>query len=203
MNKISRSQQQLLEILRDRTSAYTLEELAGMLGLANKSSVHYNIKQLMQKGFLKTNPSNSSDYIVMDNRDDGVMYLPLYSGAKCGPNGKFVTEHDTSEIPIPSRLFPFDTAQYALAIRTEGSSMEPKIPENAVVIINKQESEYVPNQPFLAIVNDMPLIKVVYDPGKDSPNYILTSYNPDFPPFLVEKKNTVLVGRVRGLIKSF
>lgn len=202
MSKINSTQAQLLNILRNRSNSYTLDELASLLSLSNKSSVHYNIRELIKKGFLKVNPANPSDYIVLDLQDNGMLYLPLYSGAKCGPDGKFISDLDTSEIPIPSRLFSFDTS-HALAIRTEGNSMEPKIPEGAVVIVNKNENEYVANQPFLAIVNNMPLIKIVFDPGITIDHFILSSYNPEFAPFLAAKQDTILIGRVRGIIHSF
>ncbi|GAB4149409.1 MAG: hypothetical protein OHK0017_13420 [Patescibacteria group bacterium] len=198
---LNKTQQQLLEILKDRSNSYTLDQLATMLSLANKSSVHYNIKELLKKGYLKVNPSNSSDYIVLDSRDDGMFYLPLYSSAQCGPDGRLVYDDEATEIPIPSRLFTFDVA-HAIAIRTEGDSMEPRIPGGAVAIVNRQENQYVPNQPFLTIVNNTPLIKKLFDPGNKDPNFILSSYNPDYPPFVSAKKDTIIIGRVRGIINN-
>jgi len=200
MPKLNSAQTQLLDILRNRTESFTLEELAAMLNLSNKSSAHYNIKQLIKKGFLKVNPSNSSDYIVLDKQDQGIIYLPLYSGAKCGPNGKLVSDFDTTEIPIPSKILNFDVSN-ALAIHTEGTSMEPKIPEGSIVIVNKSEIEYQPNKTYLVVFKNQPLIKNLFD--ADSDFFILSSFNPEYEPFLANKRETQILGRVRAVINNF
>ena len=200
MPKLNSTQAQLLDILRIRTQSFTLEELAVQVNLSNKSSVHYNIKQLIKKGYLKVNPSNSSDYIVLDKQDQGIFYLPLFSGAKCGPNGKLVSDFETEEIPVPSKVLNFDVSN-ALAIRTEGNSMEPKIEEGSIVIVNKSDLSYEANKTYLLVFENQPLIKNIFDANKDF--YILSSFNPEFEPFLASKKDTQILGRVRAVINNF
>ncbi len=200
MPKLNPTQAQLLDILRNRSQSYTLDELAGLLKLSNKSSVHYNIKQLIKRGYLKVNPSNSSDYIVLDKQDQGIFYLPLFSGAKCGPNGKLVSDFDTEEIPVPSKVLNFDVSN-AVAIRTEGNSMEPKIEEGSIVIVNKSDIGYEANKTYLLVFENQPLIKNIFDANRDF--YILSSFNPEFEPFLASKKDTQILGRVRAVINNF
>jgi len=200
MPRLNDAQIKLLDILRNRSESYTLEELAEILGLSNKSSVHYNIKQLEKKGLLKKNPSNPSDYIVLDKQDQGIFYLPLYSGAKCGPDGKLVSDYETAEIPIPSKILNFDVSN-AIAIRTEGNSMEPKIPEGSTVIVNKSEIEYIPNKTFLVIFQEQPLIKNLFN--ADNNFFILSSFNSSYEPFLAGKNDIQILGRVRAVINNF
>jgi repressor LexA len=195
--KLNSSQSKLLDILRDRGSSYTLDELASMLDLSNKSSVHYNLKKLMKAGFLKVNPSSPSDYIVLDKQDNGLYYLPLYSGAKCGPQGTLISDFDTTEIPIPSLILNFDVSN-ALAMKTSGDSMEPKIPEGAIVIVNRNENNYENHKTFLVIHENKPLVKnLSYD---NKGYYILSSYNPHYQPFMASKNEISIVGKVRAII---
>jgi len=163
--------------------------------------VHYNIKELTKKGYIKTNPNNPSDYLVLDQQDTGITLLPLYSGAKCGPDGKFISDYETDEIPIPSKILKFEVSN-ALAIRAEGDSMEPKIPANSVVIVNKNENEYEPHNPFLIINNNQPLIKMLFiDNSKDL--ILLSSYNSKYEPFLANSDNFRIIGKVRAVFNFF
>jgi SOS-response transcriptional repressor LexA len=197
---LNSTQSKLLDILRDRSSSFTLDELAAMLNLSNRSSVHYNIQKLIKLGYLKVNPANSSDYIVLDQQDKGLFYLPLYSGAKCGPKGRLIPEFQTTEIPIPSLILKFDVSN-ALAMKTEGDSMEYKIPEGSVVIVNRSETKYEPNQTFLVIHDNTPKIKnLFYDTNKKY--YILSSYNPTYLPFIASPKELSIVGKVRAIINN-
>lgn len=198
--RLNNTQSKLIDILRNRETSYTLEELARMLDLSNKSSVHYNLKQLIKGGYLKVNPANPSDYIVLDKQDTGLYYLPLYSGAKCGPNGKLISDFETTEIPIPSLILKFDVSN-ALAMKTEGDSMEYKIPEGSIVIVNRSENKYEPNQTFLVIHENAPKVKnLYYDQAKKY--FILSSYNPKYLPIIANNNEVAIVGKVRAIINN-
>lgn len=195
--KLNSTQEKLLSILRNRENSYTLDELAAMLNLSNKSSVHYNIKKLIKSGFLKINPNMTSDYIVLDKQDSGLFYLPLFSGAKCGPNGTLISDFDTTEIPIPSLVLKFDVSN-ALAMKTDGDSMEPKIPSGSIVIVNRNENTYEANKTFLVVYDNKPLVKNVFYDKKGY--YILSSYNPVYQPFVASKRELSIIGKVRAVI---
>ena len=198
--KLNNTQSRLLDILRVRESSYTLDELASILNLSNKSSVHYNIKKLIQGGYLKVNPSNSSDYIVLDKQDTGLYYLPLYSGAKCGPNGTLISDYNDTEIPIASRIFNFDVGN-AIAMKTEGDSMEPRIPERSIILVDKRDKTIEAHKAFLVIHKNMPLVKdISYDEFRDC--YILTSYNLKYAPIIASKEDVSIVGKVKAIISN-
>lgn len=78
MIKISRTQRDLIEILKNRVNAYTLDQIAQILGLASKSTVHYHIKQLIKKGYIKFNSDNPTNYTIVDQGGYGVAYLPVF-----------------------------------------------------------------------------------------------------------------------------
>ena len=81
-------QMQLLDILKTTISdPLTMEELAERLSVSSKSVVFHHIKQLEKKGYLKRNPANPRDYIVLKDPERNVIYLNMYGMAKCGPEG--------------------------------------------------------------------------------------------------------------------
>lgn len=202
MKNLSKIQSELLDILRNRDENFTLEKIAGILGLSNKSSVHYHVKELLKKGFLKVNPSNSSDYIVLDKSDNGLFYIPLFSSAYCSPQGDLVSDHETKEIPIPSRILNFDV-ESAIAIQTKNDSMIPKIPENSVILVDTEENIYEENKTFLVSSEDGGVIVKNLSLDKKRKMYILSSFNPNYHPFTVEPNDLRIIGKVKAIISNF
>lgn len=202
MKNLSKIQSELLDILRNREQSFTLEEIASFLGLSNKSSVHYHIKQLLKKGFLKINPSNPSDYIVLDKSDNGLYFIPLFANAHCGPDGELVFDHETSEIPVPSLVLNFDVED-AVAIQTKNDSMVPRIPENSIALVNKKENIYEENKTFLVNSKENGVIikNLLLDTKRKV--YILSSFNPVYPPITVDYDDLRIIGKVKAVISNF
>jgi len=202
MKNLSKIQSELLDIIRNRDESFTLEKIAGLLGLSNKSSVHYHIKELLKKGFLKINPSNPSDYIVLDKSDKGLFYIPLFANAYCSPSGGLVSDYETKEIPIPSRILNFDV-ENAIAIQTKNDSMVPKIPEDSVVLINTKENIYEENKTFLVSSEEKGVIIKNLSLDKEGSVYILSSFNPTHPPFTVDSDDLRIIGKIKAVISNF
>ena len=88
MKQLHPKQIELLELLKNNISdPLTLQELADRLGVASKSVAFHHLKQLERKGYLKRNPDNPRDYILLKDPERNVVYLPMYGQAKCGPEG--------------------------------------------------------------------------------------------------------------------
>jgi phage repressor protein C with HTH and peptisase S24 domain len=79
--------------------------------------------------------------------------------------------------------------------------MEPKIEEGSIVIVNKSDTGYEANKTYLVVHKNQPLIKNIFDANKDY--FILSSFNPEFEPFLASKNETQILGRVRAVINNF
>jgi repressor LexA len=209
MKQLSNTQEKILDLLKQRGSSYTLDDLAQSLGLSSPSSVHYNIQQLLKKGFLKYDPYNPTNYIVLDQIDNGLTYIPLFDGkAKCGPDGEILQDFFEDNIPVPSKLMNFQVTgngpndtQSAVAVRTFNDSMEPVIPRGAIVIVNRQENQYQPNKTFLINSEGEALIKSLFlDQG--GRYYILSSFNKNYRPFLTPVDDLTIIGRVKAIIAN-
>ena len=79
MKALHPKQIKLLEILKNNISdPLTMEELADRLDVCGKSVVFHHIKQLEKKGYLKRNPANPRDYIILKDPERNVIYLKMY-----------------------------------------------------------------------------------------------------------------------------
>ena len=82
MKALHPKQEELLEILKTNISdPLTMEELADRLNVSGKSVVFHHIKQLEKKGYLKRNPANPRDYIILKDPERNVIYLKMYGMA--------------------------------------------------------------------------------------------------------------------------
>ena len=78
MKALHPKQIKLLEILKTNISdPLTLDELADRLDVSGRSVVFHHLKQLEKKGFLKRNPANPRDYIILKDPERNVIYLNM------------------------------------------------------------------------------------------------------------------------------
>ena len=140
MKELHRSQEKLLSILKNNVdSPLTIREIQEELGLSSPSVVHHHIQQLEKKGYLKRNPNNSKDYVVMGNPEKSIIYIAKYGTAQCGPKGTILSGNPIDRIPIASRLLKFP-AEEAFIVEAKGDSMEPKIKHGDLVIARMQKT---------------------------------------------------------------
>lgn len=202
MKQLNSTQEKLLDILKHRGNSYTLDDLAQSVGLSSASSVHYNIQQLIKKGYLKYDKYNPSNYIVLDQVDNGLSYIPLFDGnAKCGPDGQILQDFFNENIPIPTRTMGFPVDEDVVAVQTVNDSMEPMIQRGAIVIVSRKENQYVPNKTYLVNNEGEALIKSLFlDPG--GKYFILSSFNLNYRPFLTGVEDLTIIGRVKAIIAN-
>lgn len=99
--------------------------------------LYHHLRQLEKKGYLKRNPQNSKDYVVLDSPEKSVVYIGKYGQAQCGPQGVLLGETPEEYIPIASSLLRFPASD-AFIVEAEGDSMEPKIHAGDIVIAKRQ-----------------------------------------------------------------
>lgn len=115
------SQQQLLELLAStHDEPLTIRELQERIGASSTSVVAHHLQQLERKGYLKRNPYNSRDYIVVEAGPEAeVALLNVYGAARCGPGGSILDGTPVDRLPIASRLLSFPAAE-AFIMRAKG-----------------------------------------------------------------------------------
>ncbi len=140
MKKLHEKQERILELLKEnKENPLTIGQLMGEVKIDSPGVFYYHLNQLQKKGFLKYNPNNSRDYIVLDKPEDSIVYIPKYGMAQCGPEGLILDSNIEDQIPIASKLFRFAT-QDAFIVEAKGDSMEPKIVEGDIIIAKRQTS---------------------------------------------------------------
>lgn len=138
MKALHPKQSRILELLRDNASnPLTIKELSFAVDIDSPGVLYHHLAQLEKKGYLKRNPNNSKDYVVLDSPEANVVYIGKYGAATCGPSGNLLDGNPTEHIPIAASLLRFPASE-AFIVEALGDSMEPKIFEGDIVIARKQ-----------------------------------------------------------------
>ena len=138
MRKLHEKQSQILELLRTNSdNPLSIKDLSKSVDIDSPGVLYHHLRQLEKKGYLKRNPQNSKDYIVLDTPEKSVVYIAKYGLAQCGPEGLMLDETPEEHIPIASSLFRFPASE-AFIVEAEGDSMEPKIYSGDIVIAKRQ-----------------------------------------------------------------
>lgn len=199
MQKLHPTQKTLLDILKKNSDEpLTIRELQERIGVSSPSVIHHHITKLIEKGYLRRNPSNPSDYQVLaDNPEKETAYLNVYGMAQCGPKGSFLDGNPIDRIRISSRVLSFPASE-AFVVKAKGNSMAPKINPGDLVIAKKTT---VINNNDIAICTNKGevLIKKIQKIRNESGNtvYNLISLNQKFLPFIADEDF-----RVEGVVKG-
>ena len=197
MRSLHPKQAQLLSILKTNISApLTMEELAERLNVSSKSVVFHHIKQLEKKGYLKRNPANPRDYIVLKDPERNVIYLNMYGMAKCGPEGTILDGTPTRIVPVDPSMIYFPACK-GFMVEAKGDSMENLISPKDWLIV--EQSNQAKNKDVVVCVNDGEVMVKRFT--QDGENVILQSENPHYNPIVADKTSFHVEGIVRSIIK--
>lgn len=140
MKKLHPNQSKILELLKlNRNNPLTIKNLSEEVGIDSPGVLYHHLRQLEKKGYLKRNPNNSKDYVVLDSPESTVVYIGKYGLAQCGPNGSILEDGPIEHLAIASSLIRFPASE-AFIVEAKGDSMEPKIKEGDIVIAKKQNT---------------------------------------------------------------
>ena len=189
MRALHPKQAELLNILKANISdPLTMEELAERLNVSAKSVVFHHIKQLEKKGFLKRNPANPRDYIILKDPERNVIYLKMYGMAKCGPEGTLLDG-------TPTRIVPVDPSM--IYLEAKGDSMQNLIAPHDWLIV--EQNNHPKNKDVVVCVNNGEVMVKRFT--QDGQNVILQSENPQYNPIIADKDSFHVEGIVRSIIK--
>lgn len=196
IQKLHPVQEQLIKLLESNThEPLSLRDIRDLLHLSSHSTVQHHLEQLEKKGYLRRNPSNPQDFQVLATRPDmKVTYLNLYGMATCGPDGGVLDGNPIDRIAVESKILGFPSSD-AFLVKAKGKSMEPKIHENDLVIVEK--TKQVNNGDIVVCVNKEEVLIKKYT--KEGDNVILVSLNEAFKPF-VASVDLQIEGKVRGIL---
>ncbi len=138
MDSLHKKQNKILEVLKENASnPLSIKDLSEAVDISSPGVLYHHLGQLEKKGYLKRNPNNSKDYIVLDTPESNVVYIAKYGLATCGPSGNILDGYPLEHIPIATSLLRFPSAE-AFLVEAKGDSMEPKIYEGDIIIGKKQ-----------------------------------------------------------------
>ena len=197
MKALHPKQTELLEILKTNISdPLTMEELADRLNVSGKSVVFHHIKQLEKKGYLKRNPANPRDYIILKDPERNVIYLKMYGMAKCGPEGTILDGEPTRIVPVDPSMVYFPACK-GFMVEAKGDSMERLIAPHDWLIV--EQSRQPKNKDVVVCVNNGEVMVKRFT--QDGENVILQSENPAYTPIVADKTSFHVEGIVRSIIK--
>ncbi|MBQ9970915.1 MAG: HTH domain-containing protein [Elusimicrobiaceae bacterium] len=197
MKALHPKQTELLEILRTNISdPLTMEELAERLNVSGKSVVFHHIKQLEKKGYLKRNPANPRDYIILKDPERNVIYLKMYGMAKCGPEGTILDGTPTRIVPVDPSMIYFPACK-GFMVEAKGDSMESLIAPHDWLIV--EQSHQPQNKDVVVCVNNGEVMVKRFT--QDGENVILQSENPSYNPIVADRDSFRVEGIVRSIIK--
>lgn len=195
MKPLHSKQQKILELLKKNAdNPLTLNALSSEADIDSPGVLYHHLGQLEKKGYIKRNPNNPRDFVVMDTPDDPVVRLPKYGMAQCGPEGTILSGDVIDRIPVLSVLLRFPAAE-AFIVEAKGDSMEPKITEGDTIIAKKQ-SMPEDGDLIICVHNNRTMIKQFLKIGQ---RVILNSINPTHKLIEVTAEDEF---KVEGVVKN-
>ena len=193
--KLHKKQKAILEILKRGEEDLSLRDIAEEIGVSSPNTVLYHINQLERKGYLRRNPTNPSDYVILRDPIKDITYINLYGMAQCGPNGLLAEERVIDRVPFSTKTF--GVSDQIFLVKARGDSMEPLIFEDDLVLALKQ-SDLETGEIGIVVHNNEPKIKKIIKIGK---KYVLESLNPKYSPEEIKIEDSFqIVGKVKNII---
>lgn len=196
MPKLHPIQERILDYLkRGGLEGKTLRELATEIGIDHPFKLSYHLNQLQEKGYLRINPADPSDYKILKHPIEDVVYLNVYTNAaQCGPEGLLAEEHVVDRIPVSTKQFGITDEKYFL-VKARGDSMEPKIKDGDLVLAQENPTPE-PGSLIVATHNAVPKIKKYWVSNEQE---ILMSLNEKYPPEVISPDDDF---RKFGVVKN-
>lgn len=198
MKRLHPNQSKLLKALKGNLdNPLSISELGELIGISSKGVVHHHLLQLEKKGYIKRNPNNPRDYVVMDSPERAIVHINKYGVARCGPGGGILDGNPVGQIPVPTSLLRFPASE-AFIVEAVGDSMEPRIYEGDIIIAQKQNSAEHGDIAVCVFSNEVLIKKILKTDG----DVILYSLNQDkekYPPRRVVHPEDL---RVEGIVRN-
>lgn len=197
-------QRALISFFKKNTDneSMTLREIAAAIGVSHPQTILNKLNQLVLKWYFIKNDSwyHLIRESIWDKRND-VIQLPIYWFAQCGNQWKrIIEEYSQERIPVTPTMLGIKDPSKCFFVRAKGNSMEPKIQDGDLVLIQQQDN-YDINEYVFVIHNNLPKLKKVI---KQENKRYLESVNRFFDKMEISKLDeTKIVWVIKKVIKDF
>jgi len=200
-NNLTKRQRQILdyinEFVDDNKYAPSLREIGERFGLSSPATIHAHVKNLKDKGFLKTayNEARSIELIPIETNWAKAIELPLAGIITAGEPIEAIEEHET--IAVPADFVADMDNSYVLRVKGE-SMIEDGILDGDYVIVERNNSPKNGDVVVALLNNAYATLKKFY---RETNRIRLQPANSTMKP--IYARDPLIQGVVQGVIRRF
>ena len=205
MEKLTPKQEVILDILKKliAKNGYppTVREIGKEANLSSPATIHFHLKQLELKGYIKQdlNKNRTLEVLVPNEyieKDENVLSIPLLGKVTAGTPIEAIETYD-EYLTIPANMF--STKKEIFSLKVSGESMiNVGIYEGDIVIVEKT-SDAKNGETVVAMNEDNEAtVKTFY---KEKDHIRLQPENDTMEPIIL--RNCTILGKVIGLYRKF
>jgi len=193
-------QRQVLDTIRefilDKGYGPSIRELGSILGISSLRGVTIHLDALERKGWLTRENKSRSIRVLAPSSVSPGRSVPLLGAISAGIP-LLAVENVESHIAIPLRMAPESDEVFALRVRGD-SMIDDHIVDGDVIVVRKQDiAEH--GQIVAALIGDEATVKRL-DLHSQPPR--LLPANPNYDPIPLSAGESIVLGRVIGLLRS-
>jgi SOS-response transcriptional repressor LexA len=208
------NQKKLLELSKKRNlGKMSYRDIAELVGIKNPQTVKHHLSQLQKKGLIKMDKGEGVIERIKQGVSlmSGLVAIPVYGAANCGPATRFADNYIQSYIRVSSALVPYKKGLFA--VQADGFSMNKakigkskrSIDPGDYVIVDgdvkvPEKGEYV-----LSVIDGLANIKKFYLDEEHQQVMLVSESTKDYPPIVIDEGEIdqyVLSGKVVEVIKN-
>ena len=212
--KLTERRREILRAIAEATAEHgyppTVREIGAAVGLSSSSSVHFHLKALTDLGYLQRDGSLTRALRISDSGliaetqpheqaskvDHRTRWLPIVGEVAAG-EPILAEEHYEDIVPLPDRFVP---SGEAFMLRVEGDSMIEAGIHNGDYVIVSQADTADDGDIVVALMDDEATVKYLH---RHNGTIELRPANERLGPTFVAPDEIQIVGRVRGILRSF
>ncbi len=199
MTGITPAQQKVFSFVRDYINRHgyspSYEEVRRSLGFKSLNSVYKHLKQLEQRGYLKSPWNNGKRVLEIVSLSAGAAAIPFLGAVAAGTPIEAVETPESIEVP---ENFLGNGNNFALRVRGD-SMIDDGIRDGDILIITRQP-QAENGQTVVALVRGEATVKKFYLRGSQIE---LKPANSHMKPIFARAEEVEIVGVVMGLLRNY
>ena len=205
MEKLTERQYDILQIIKKliAKNGYppTVREIGDEAKLSSPATIHFHIKQLVKKGYIKKGAgTNRTIEVLVDNEyldnDDNVVKVPLLGKVTAGTPIEAIERPDET-FALPTELFGDKKEIFTLKVSGE-SMINVGIYDGDILIVERQTTAKNGDTVVAMNNNNEATVKTFY---KENGHFRLQPENDTMDPIILDE--VTILGKVVGLYRKF
>ena len=207
-------QKELLKLSKEKDlGKMSYREIGNLVGIENAQTVKHHLGQLEKKGFIKLDKESGVVEKIKQGvtRMSGLVAIPVYGSADCGPATKMAEDYIKSYIRVSKSIVPYKKGMFA--VQADGFSMNKaqigKLKKNIepgdYVIVDGNVKTPENNEYVLSVIDGLANIKRFHLDEENQQVVLLSESTKDYPPIYISEDEIgtyVLSGKVVEVIKK-